>query len=654
MSNWHDQLASLARFTRVSPRDPRWGLPYDDSGTPGSESTNNALFLRMRDTLHAEGARSVIVDFGGGVWNYNNPNIFAGFRDLHLVSTAGGPATLVYKSSTVPGGSHRAMFANPGPFEAIDDGLKPDFSYIPGFRIKTVEAGSNTVALYDNDDAPNVTPGPYLLCSCNHQYNGYPPNLLYFQYVNVTSVDQDGPEYVCSLSEPTKHRYSEKHPDRTFTNSSSTIGVGAARLFKLEGRESDRAWNDMLRSFLAENVNFYSDDTSRWLGFPAYESVVFRHVRTNVDFYAIATERFVAEHVSCASVEVDKLITSCAWRHIKCSLTLSGATGVDQISLHDVVSRNIALRARHMHMALLSVGTFTNISGAPRGLITATGFANVQNARVHMPVRLGASRGLITAHEPHLQVVVKDIDGDAVYLEGLGDLDDNPSQGIDKRKPIFPLDVAWLVRTDGKVYGVAYDVEEVYDEAEEVYKYIYKVRWSGEALKSGSTTIQVDDEFDIVYQYRIKADDLTFAKDGDVSWVGCILDPYEGVQKFRGPAPGCDLFHGPIQVPLNIKSIKANVAVATVTDGTPSTVKIAFGPGTGQVYAVIDLTEVGEREITPSSSSGEVPDSEDDLSGYTHLSTHHRYLYIAQADMPENRSDWGDFEIIVECEKFAF
>src|SRR5690606_28333962 len=143
---------------------------------------------------------------------------------------------------------------------------------------------------------------------------GYPPNLQFFEYAWIVSVDGGG---LVTLRRPTRYRYADHWPDVTNgpLPDGSSLSTGAARIFKLVGRgvnvpsswANRKLWTDMLRSVRVEGGHFVGLHANNNLFFNAYESVALNGVAVDANMWPTAGKSFVATESSCTgTIEMDK------------------------------------------------------------------------------------------------------------------------------------------------------------------------------------------------------------------------------------------------------------------------------------------------------------------------------------------------------------
>jgi hypothetical protein len=199
-------------------------------GISGDDSDESAKWLFMRDQL--------IYDNPNKLWKINleaaksykcsNPFVFVGLRRYVL----DGNGSVFYNprmTSTLPDASYRYLWIGQSPFVGQN-------SVIPSYLIDTVSEGSSSVSFVTDADNVNFSVGDIVFIhGLNVQpitANAFPPNLRYFEWGEVLSVDAGGQ---ITLKRPLKYSYRSDWRDQIFDGarqypSPGNFNAGAARI----------------------------------------------------------------------------------------------------------------------------------------------------------------------------------------------------------------------------------------------------------------------------------------------------------------------------------------------------------------------------------------------------------------------------------------
>jgi hypothetical protein len=151
-------------------------------GTRDNSAALNAFNLAAK-TEHAAG-RGVVLHCPPGVYNFNHALCQGYLHGIGRLAIYGhGAAFQNTYDPTVSG-------ANFGAEQAWGWAAYPDRFNDPGKEIQTVSVGSSTFVLKPPADSSDFVVGDWLMIgSLDIQYYGFPPNLHYFEYVKISSIN---------------------------------------------------------------------------------------------------------------------------------------------------------------------------------------------------------------------------------------------------------------------------------------------------------------------------------------------------------------------------------------------------------------------------------------------------------------------------------
>jgi len=299
--------------------------------------------------------KNIVTDFGAKCNGMaNDVNAFLAFRAWALANQGTSQITL-----TIPSGA-RCMFlttaaqrwvqdiknlvvigygatisntgnSNPG-FFLGGAGIKQDASH--SARTATVEAGSSCVTLLTPAQTSLFTPGNYALMTgfdlqgvwkANY---GYPPNLHYFDYVVVSSVNA-GTGVVC-FTLPLTNTYKSTWPHYADGNVFEVDQGGPATLYYL-----DPSWNTTVeyRGLTIEQNNFQT--------YAIGKSVTYRDVTFTGGNCGIPTQNLLWQAIntdmSNCNMEVDKIIGEAVLDGVTIHILSVQSSSVNLLTLRNLV-----------------------------------------------------------------------------------------------------------------------------------------------------------------------------------------------------------------------------------------------------------------------------------------------------------------------------
>jgi hypothetical protein len=268
----------------------------------------------------------------------------------------GRPQLRNVKGHFVYDGEIAILFSGSGTaFDLLQGDIK---IYSP--RILAAEAGSDKVRLRDPADAARIAPGRWhLVGSYDQQVGGYPPNIRYFDYVQVVQVAGD----VVVLDRRLRH----SHRDDLFELPSEPASIGAARLIPMDlgGADGLLPANDArltIRQTFRDIEFVKNPSTSN-----GSNEVVYINSALDASFENCVIPRAVpsvVEHVRyvggrIGSSEPDKLIATLICDGVT-SGEIGGATGVDLYFMRNSTSAPMQVSPRQLRIVDSTIDATNN------------------------------------------------------------------------------------------------------------------------------------------------------------------------------------------------------------------------------------------------------------------------------------------------------
>jgi hypothetical protein len=301
-----------------------------DYGAPvGTDYTSVLMNVRRAIILDQKSAgdgrlRAAIVFHGGRQYDYVNNRWTFGIQYLEMRSdTPGVRAKLRNVAPSSPFDIAAAIlqlgrqyFQCVGPTE---DWICERPKSI-GYKIDTTAVGDDTVTLKNVSDARRLRIGRYVMVgSYDQQMYGFPPNLRYFEYARVVSVNGTS----VTLDRPLRHR----HKDNYWEIPQDQYSLGVARIYVID-RDDQRL---TLRARIRD-IEFVADPNKGSTGNKLYAAALDMDFENCVIPHLIPTQARFAR-VSGGSVlsgELDKLVSMVVFEGTTVADLYEG-TGVDYL-----------------------------------------------------------------------------------------------------------------------------------------------------------------------------------------------------------------------------------------------------------------------------------------------------------------------------------
>ena len=189
-----------------------------------------------------------------------------------------------------------------------------------GYKIDTTAVGDDTVTLKNVGDARRLRIGRYVMVgSYDQQMYGFPPNLRYFEYAKVVSVNGTS----VTLDRPLRH----KHKDNSWETPKDPGSLGVARIYVID-RDDQRL---TLRARLRD-IEFVADPGKGTPGNKLYAAALDMDFENCIIPHFIPTQARFAR-VSGGSVlsgELDKLVSMVVFEDTTVADLYEG-TGIDYL-----------------------------------------------------------------------------------------------------------------------------------------------------------------------------------------------------------------------------------------------------------------------------------------------------------------------------------
>lgn len=596
----------------------------DGSGTPGSETANNAALLAMQAVAEASGADSWTFSLGGPgkryLYSQNKwANRVAGSHDFVL---------------DLNGSELRYTYA--GPFTNTTNMMicTPDINYVinagmayPGLaqatpwpmEIQTVLAGADRLYMVTPSDALNIAVGEvFFIGGYERQPGGDPQNFQFFQW-GLECASRDGSTgevvfkvtdaYSADIPQRVDHTMRADWPDHN--HNINYPSRGKARLYKIVNRSnaSGFTYSNMLRSILIKNGTMNSGGAYKdhRVHMNAWQFVRWENVRSNISISALATRHWSAVNLQTPDCEweIDKDISICSIDN--CVGSWLGGANVPSLSVKSSEFQRIYSQAGRTTLTDVTVGPYQQGTATPPIEIDGEAVLN------GVLIRTGVDDG------PYITSYMKSgQSGRPVYVLGTVTgssitISSPPQTGAGCK----PMAIGMLmVKTDGSYHGRVLGATGGYPSA----SILYQVQWSDGA------TPTVGHEF---YVFR----DFNFSVRGCQSptgWQGAA-DPYAGVYSILGPPPGdrTSYILQSLYMPGKVRKVVIDIDRAGTMEGVaPPRIFIQNDNGS-TTLAVVDMRYVGTRVVRSDGAFGAVSGSADNLSGHTLFTNYYPTLRLS-------------------------
>lgn len=302
----------------------RFGVVGDDS------TNNNTALLALRDYMNLDKTRHYEVFVPPGTYQYTNNRWLYGVGSVRI--TADG---VTFKNVSASASNREAKPLNmPDIFETYGDQDWPgDLSFYPGYKFNTAAAGLLTVTLTTLADYTNFSPGlRVLLHGFDQQWGGYPPNMRFFEWNEVVSVNS-GTGFI-TLKYPLQWAYDQNWRDTTGYAGGAAFGKPRITPLVRSGYYYPR-FIEFVGATFARNPNSGSNQDNG-LQHPAE---VLKFTRCTYAGSTVPSGNRIVENTECTfnDGEPDKIVHKALYSKTKFIAAgyESGGTGCDYIKYED-------------------------------------------------------------------------------------------------------------------------------------------------------------------------------------------------------------------------------------------------------------------------------------------------------------------------------
>ena len=308
-------------------------------GVKGDGGTDNSVSLIMlRNFLRARRSRHYAVYFPPGHYQYTNNRWLFGVGSVTIQAYG-------VRFQCVHTGSWNAN-QRPLNTQSIWDevGDVPEGSgktFTTGDRFEDVEIGDQTITMLTTADATNFSAGDrVLLHGFDQQGQSFPPNLRYFQWNTIASVDAG--TGVLTLDDSVRHTFrSDDWRDTHLVVDGGNLDFGKARVMKLERPNFFYPkYIEIVGAEFLNNPTGSSDDL-----IIAAENLKLMNVKTKGG--VVPSENRLAIYENCAidlQTEGDKIVDEAIFMRCEFRSAVDAATGINRLVIEDSVFYDCLLK----------------------------------------------------------------------------------------------------------------------------------------------------------------------------------------------------------------------------------------------------------------------------------------------------------------------
>lgn len=384
-----------------------------DFGVLGNGQVDeSAALLRLRDRMRADRSKHYVVQFQPGTYRYTNNRWLFGVGSVTLRAHG---ATFVCTMASAGDQNTRPLNAN-SIFQDHGDRHWPDgMRYHTGYLIRTTKPGDRSVRLSALADARNIRPGARVLVhSFDQMWEGFPPNLRYFEWNQVTAVNSS--TGTISLASPIRYEHDETLRDGVVN---AALRIGKARIMLL-----DRPNYQLPERIEIEGATFPRNPTQSATDsnglIVAADTLVMRDCRHNGLVWPSENRVAIYERCVFDEIEVDKICDRVEFLNCTINHKIIAATGVNTMVVRNCEIKNgyIGLSSRRVELTGNTIRTAPNDPwGAirtyydiyPVEMIEAVDNRVVTDGMLHFAINPGFSRQLtVTARSANNGIVLAD------------------------------------------------------------------------------------------------------------------------------------------------------------------------------------------------------------------------------------------------------
>ena len=313
----------------------------NDFGGSPNLADNASKLNAFGDYARVESAagRRVVLTVPPGLYNYNTQNCLTsllGIHDLHIVGYGA-----VFQNTN----------PNYGPFPGAAVALIDNNFVAKAWKINTTTINDTTFTLKTVSDHSNIAVGDWvMLGSLDIQYNGYPPNIHFFEFLQITAKDAGTGTF--TVHTPIKYNHRDDFPDDTI--GLGALACGTARVWHLSPR--GYTW-DINHVYEGIEIRLSIGEDLEYVGITGRKLTYINCVLPGISPSICGTAHFIGgKHTSVN--EPDKIVGT---------IILDGVEVMCQTDLQSSSIDNIILRNCVFHKRLGGGAKFLSIDGCTIG-----------------------------------------------------------------------------------------------------------------------------------------------------------------------------------------------------------------------------------------------------------------------------------------------
>ena len=309
-----------------------------DYGVVGDgETDNSSALLLIRDVLRLDLERLHTVEFPPGHYVYTN-NRWLAHTGRVRVNGNGSTFQCIYSDPAGRVQNQRPFNMQAPDQNAYDEPFQGSVTgYTSGFKFATAAAGSRVVTLTEAGGLSAFAVGMrVLLWGYDQQWYGWPPNMRYYEWNVVSSVDEA--DNTITLANPMAHDYDDRWGDFVSTGSPPQAYYGAPRILSLErpGQYFYAHYIELNDLFVANNPNTVGGS----LGLAVIcEDLRMNNVRGDTEINVFPKYSRQSYYRDCVfrKNDIDKINGRVIFERCHLGMDLTHASGVQELRVVDCV-----------------------------------------------------------------------------------------------------------------------------------------------------------------------------------------------------------------------------------------------------------------------------------------------------------------------------
>jgi hypothetical protein len=355
------------------------------------------------------------VIFASGAYTYTNNRWLWGIQNV-IIDAYGASFQC---TSPDPNYSNGIPLSTGEYFNNSGDSPAPSSTYITGYLINTADSGASSVTTITAADAGNFTVDmPVVIYGYDQQGEGFPPNMRYFEYRTVLSMNASSG--VVTLTEPLQNFYDSRWWD-TANYASSGQSYGAPRIMPLQRADYNQPNLIWLKggSFLPNSNNSTFSTLQTSANFVIYEDV------SAADFNVVETNKAIIERSNFAGDQstCDKLVDSMLFENSNINPNpaypagaLTDCVGTNNVSLSHSKFYGALCQIEPRNLMLNDVDVIpasTSYSGIGTAIIFPMSSTSIGNTRIY---NTGQAYGFTNVASPGNSLTVGSVSGTNIQM----------------------------------------------------------------------------------------------------------------------------------------------------------------------------------------------------------------------------------------------